>query len=61
MNNVISAVVLLLLAVWIVRLLYAPVGAYTMFAMFLILLSMAYLTSNVTYVLQAELLYVTKA
>jgi hypothetical protein len=61
MNGVVAAVALVLLAVWLVRLIYAPVGSYTLFTMALIVLSLVYFSSETTYVPQAQLLYTTKA
>jgi len=61
MSGVVAGVVLVLVAVCIVRSIYAPTGSFTLLAMFLILLSLAYFSSNPTYVPQAQLLYTTKA
>ena len=61
MSSVILAVGLVLLAVWVVRLIYAPVGSYTLFTMAVILLSLVYFSANTTYVPQAQLLYTNKA
>lgn len=57
MDSIFVAIGLVIASIWIVRLIYAPVGAYTVFAMFIILLSLAYFTSNPTYTQQARLLY----
>jgi glucose dehydrogenase len=57
MTEVWIGVGLVLLAIWLVRLIYAPDGAYTGFAMILILVSMAYFSQDTKYVPQAHLLY----
>ena len=59
MNGVLVGIGLLIAGIWVVRLIYAPVGAYTVFAMFIILLSMAYFSSNPTYTQSAQLIYTT--
>jgi len=61
MSSVIVAFGLVLVAVWVVRLIYAPTGSYTVFAMGVILLSLVYFSTTTTYVPQAQLLYTTKA
>jgi len=62
MNSMLVALGLVLAAVWLVRLIYAPVGAYTALAMGLILMALAYFsTTATTYATQAQLLYTTKA
>jgi hypothetical protein len=60
-NDLLIGFGLVLIGVWLVRLIYAPVAPYTVFAMFLILLSMAYFSADTTYVPRAQLLYTNKA
>ena len=57
MTDVFIGVGLVLLAIWFVRLIYAPSGAYTGFAIILILVSMTYFSQDTKYVPQAQLLY----
>jgi hypothetical protein len=59
--SVFLALGLVLVAVWVVRLIYAPTGSYTLFTMALILVSLVYFSGKTTYTPQAQLLYTTKA
>ena len=60
-GNILLAVVLFLGAGWIVRAVYRPAGAYTVFMVIVLIVSIAFFASNPDYTTQARLLYTTKA